>query len=57
MGQWVNLPQVRQWFTLNCAHKSMTMARVDCTFMVYDINGPGPVLQLEMPDDDEQDQA
>jgi hypothetical protein len=22
--------------------------------MVYDVNGPGPVLQLELPEDDEE---
>lgn len=55
MGQWVNLPQVRQWFSLECSHKAISMARIDCTFMVYDINGPGPVLELQMPDDDEDE--
>ena len=55
MGQWVNLPQVRQWFDLNCeGKKEMTWVRVECTFMVYDVNGPGPVLQLELPEDDEE---
>lgn len=52
MGQMVNLPQVRKWFDLTCSGKAITSCRVDCTFMVYDSNGPGPVLeQLAMPDD------
>jgi hypothetical protein len=56
MGKMVDQPQVRKWFELACSRSVITTARVDCTFMVYDVNGPGPVMQqIEMPDDSDEE--
>ena len=57
MGAMVNLPQVRNWFDIDTkGSKIFSKVRADCTFMVYDVNGPGPVFQqIEMPDDSDEE--
>lgn len=46
VGQMVDMPAVKKWFELKCTNAAvMSMCRLECTFMIYDVNGPGPTLQ------------
>ena len=53
MSQMVGKPEVRQWFSF-ISHSVTKNARVDCTFMVYDVDGPGPTVNIPRPNNIEE---
>ena len=46
MGKMVGQEEVQDWYPLSGQTQTKN-ARIECSFMVYDVDGPGPVMSAK----------